>query len=65
MEACRIPMNDPRVAGGNSPQPASSGVPLQLVSIDSGEPRGALAADPPLVPTDELLEELERESQGV
>lgn len=39
-----------------------SGPPLQLFSIESDEPRGALAADPPLSPTDELLEELESES---
>lgn len=36
---------------------------LQVVSPDA--PRGALAADPPLVPTDEVLAELERESQGL
>jgi phosphoadenosine phosphosulfate reductase len=41
---------------------AASAPPLQLFSIDSVEPRGALAADPPLHPTDALLEELERES---
>lgn len=37
---------------------ASGGNPLQVVSIDSGKPRGALAADPPLHPTDEFLAEL-------
>jgi phosphoadenosine phosphosulfate reductase len=37
--------------------------PLQVFSIDSGEPRGALAADPPLNPTDEFLAELAAESE--
>ena len=37
--------------------------PLQVFSIESDEPRGALAADPPLVPTDALLAELESESE--
>lgn len=65
MNACRKPMNTPHSRdlesaprGATGPRP-----PLQLVSIDSGEPRGALAADPPLEPTDELLEELSRESE--
>lgn len=44
----------------SNPKPAA---PLQLFSIESNEPRGALAADPPLEPTDAFLEELERESQ--
>ncbi len=51
---------------GDSPKksaPALGGPPLQLFSIDSDEPRGALAADPPLRPTDEFLEELERDSE--
>jgi phosphoadenosine phosphosulfate reductase len=52
--------DDPAAADS---RPALKGAPLQLFSIDSGEPRGALAADPPLHPTDEFLEELERESQ--
>jgi phosphoadenosine phosphosulfate reductase len=46
---------------GDLPKKATP--PLQLFSIDSNEPRGALAANPPLYPTDEFLEELERESQ--
>ncbi len=47
-------------------QPKSpSGPPLQLFSIDSNEPRGALAADPPLYPSDEFLAELERESSAL
>lgn len=37
--------------------------PLPLLTIDDGQPRGALAADPPLHPTDEFLSELESESQ--
>jgi phosphoadenosine phosphosulfate reductase len=50
---------------GDSPEPnakAVTGPPLQVFSIDSDQPRGALAADPPLHPTDEFLEELDRES---
>ena len=35
---------------------------MQVFSIDSVDPRGALAADPPLVPTEEFLAELEAES---
>jgi phosphoadenosine phosphosulfate reductase len=46
----------------NQPSKVPSGPPLQVFSIDSNEPRGALAADPPLNPTDEFLAELERES---
>jgi phosphoadenosine phosphosulfate reductase len=42
-------------------QPSKSSV--QLFSIDDGSPRGALAADPPLEPTDTLLAELARESE--
>ena len=41
---------------------AVSAAPLQLFAIDSGVPRGALAADPPLEPTDAFLGELETES---
>lgn len=37
--------------------------PLPLLTIDDDQPRGALAADPPLHPTDEFLAELESESQ--
>jgi phosphoadenosine phosphosulfate reductase len=59
-------MNNPQ----RSPQPdpqisQSSGPPLQVFSIESNEPRGALAADPPLNPTDEYLSELERESRSL
>ncbi len=39
-----------------------SGPSLQVISPDD-EPRGALAADPPLVPTDEYLAELARDSE--
>ncbi len=35
----------------------------RLFSIDSNEAKGALAANPPLEPTDDLLEELVRESE--
>ena len=37
--------------------------PLPLFKIDDETPRGALAADPPLIPTDDFLKELESESQ--
>lgn len=57
-------MNDSSPDGdqnlNSAKQPA--GPPLQVFSIDSNEPRGALAADPPLDPTDEFLSELERDS---
>lgn len=36
--------------------------PLQVISIDSGQPRGALAAEPPLAPTESLLDELKTAS---
>lgn len=42
--------------------PATPTAPMQILSPDDA-PRGALAADPPLHPTDELLEELEAASQ--
>ncbi|MDG2220172.1 MAG: phosphoadenosine phosphosulfate reductase family protein, partial [Rubripirellula sp.] len=53
---------DESVSGGKAGS-GSARPPLQLFSIDSDEPRGALAADPPLQPTDSFLAELERESQ--
>ena len=62
MNACRKTMNDPQKAGGTEASP-SSRPPLQVFSIDSREPRGALAADPPLAPTDELMEELQQASE--
>lgn len=62
MNACRKLMNDPQIADGRE-RSSVPGPPLQLVSIDSGEPRGALAADPPLEPTDELMEELRQASE--
>lgn len=49
----------------DSAKPAASGPPLQVISIDDTRPRGALAADPPLVPTDEFLAELQRDSQSL
>jgi len=58
-------MNDSSPEGNSaetSPRTASR-PPLQVFSIDSDQPRGALAADPPLHPTDKFLEELERESR--
>ena len=61
------PMNAP-VPPGDSAQPdpkPKSAMPLKVLSPDSGEPRGALAATPPLHPTDDFLEELERESQDL
>ena len=42
--------------------PPAKSVPLQVLSIDTNEPRGAMAADPPLNPTEEFLAELEQES---
>jgi phosphoadenosine phosphosulfate reductase len=45
------------------PKPQPSGSPLQLFSIDDGSPRGALATNPPLEPTEALLAELARESE--
>ena len=62
MSACRKTMNDPQKAD-RSETSLSSRPPLQLISIDSPEPRGALAADPPLAPTDELMEELQAASE--
>ena len=50
---------DPQPAAERTPKPVA-GPPLQLFSIDANEPRGALAADPPLLPSDELLAELEQ-----
>jgi phosphoadenosine phosphosulfate reductase len=58
-------MNNSSPAGDSSKakvKPAA-GPPLQVFSIDSDPSRGALAADPPLHPTDELLDELERENE--
>ncbi|WP_390620828.1 phosphoadenylyl-sulfate reductase [Novipirellula galeiformis] len=47
-------------------QPKStSSNPLQLYSLDSGEPRGALAAEPPLEPSEALLAELQRDSESL
>ena len=58
-------MNDPAASGEPDPKTAKSAnsPPLQVLSIDTDEPRGALAADPPLVPTDAFLKELDQESQ--
>jgi phosphoadenosine phosphosulfate reductase len=56
-------MNNSSPAGDSrEPKKPVTGPPLQVFSIDSDRPRGALAADPPLDPTDEFLEELDRES---
>ncbi len=55
-----------------TPTPATSSAmkppenpPLQVFSIDDGKPRGALAADPPLHPTDEFLAELAADSASL
>ncbi len=65
----RTEMHDPstnpvpgKKAGNPLATKPGSAAPLRVFSIDSGEPRGALAADPPLDPSDEFLSELERES---
>ena len=53
-------------AGEKSSSAVSDGrsaAPLQVFSIGSDEPRGALAADPPLAPTEEFLAEIEEDSQ--
>ena len=59
-------MKNPQPGDSSASKPGSksgpSQPPLQVVSIESNEPRGALAADPPLNPTDEFLAELERDS---
>lgn len=48
---------------GTSPSSQEGKTPLQVFSIDNGEPRGALAAEPPLLPTDDLLQELQADSE--
>lgn len=48
---------------GLSPSIKRGKTPLQVLSVDSDAPRGALAANPPLEPTDALLEELRSESE--
>jgi len=60
-EPSRSPRSDHRSSLPTSP----SGPPLQILSFDSDEPRGALAAEPPLNPTDDFLAELERESNSL
>ena len=45
-------------AAGAKPMPQ-----LQVISADESETRGALAADPPLEPTESFLAELQRDSQ--
>ena len=52
----QVPQRSAKPRGGN---------PLQVVSIDDGEPRGALAADPPLQPTEEFLAELAAASESL
>ncbi len=54
--------------GGSSPDQGAGREepsPLPLYTIDDATPRGALAADPPLVPTDELLAELATASDSL
>ncbi len=62
MNAFQPNMNKSEADDGESSVEKNSS-PLQLVSIDSGEPRGALAADPPLEPTDAFLEEIQEVSE--
>lgn len=53
-------------SAAESTKPAAAAAPtLQVLSDDpaSDATRGALAADPPLIPSDEMLDELARESQ--
>ncbi|MEM9587468.1 MAG: phosphoadenylyl-sulfate reductase [Planctomycetota bacterium] len=58
-------MSDSPTSDASPPQKTPSPAPpLQLFSIDGVDPdRGALAADPPLEPTESFLAELEAESQ--
>ena len=59
-------MNKPLRSLLSDPPPSPvSASPLQVFSIDSAEPRGALAADPPLDPNDDFLAELQRESESL
>ena len=55
----------PPVDSAKPDSKAKSAAPLKVLAPNSDEPRGALAATPPLAPTDALLEELERESQAL
>lgn len=54
-------MTDPHARGEQAPE--RSAAPRQLVSLVDSEPRGALAADPPLHPSDKLLAELAATSE--
>ncbi len=69
-------MSEPKTPSSTSPSspevhpPVDSRSPslptLNVVPADDdGQPRGALAADPPLAPTQSFLAELESESQGL
>jgi len=61
MNASRLNMKKLK-PDGDIPSQSHGKPPLQVVSIDADRNRGALAAAPPLEPTDELLSELKRES---
>jgi phosphoadenosine phosphosulfate reductase len=57
-------------ASQRSNMPSITAAPLPVLQVRSPEPqadqlRGALAADPPLEPTDELLAELQQQSQAL
>lgn len=54
-------MAQPTPSGELRPEPT----PLPLYTIDDASPRGALAADPPLIPTDELISELAAASESL
>ncbi|MEM9826892.1 MAG: phosphoadenylyl-sulfate reductase [Planctomycetota bacterium] len=56
----------PIAGGGPQPSvPPTPHPPLQVYTIDDASPRGALAADPPLDPTDEFLADLQRDSEAL
>ena len=59
-----VPPGDSEKTDPKDPN-AKSAALLKVLSPNPDEPRGALAATPPLHPTDELLEELERESASL
>lgn len=68
MSARPKPLMNAPVPPGDSAKPdpkAKSAATLKVLAPNSDEPRGALAANPPLHPTDDLLEELERDSKAL
>ena len=56
--------NLPQIAASDAMNPSDSAPkPLPTLQVVSAEePRGALAADPPLIPTEDFLSELASES---